>query len=89
VIEWYLTEAAGDVDSVEELAARRKLVTRVLRRLLQQDNMLIAVQVVEGQGGEAELEEMEASGKGDDDRLLMVNPEVVLPEENVVGQFDA
>jgi DNA replication licensing factor MCM6 len=90
VVSWYLGELAGEVQGMEELESRRRLLTKVIQRLLTTDAMLITVDRVANDEGEMELREVDvAHAANAEDRLLMVHPEVVLPQDNVSEEFDA
>ena len=72
VIEWYLNQQE-EIDTVEALAAERRLVRRIIQRLVRIDNVLVVVsEQSESQGGGDESEAPEAGRARTDDRVLTV-----------------
>jgi hypothetical protein len=66
LIAYYVKEARASTE--EEKEGERDLVSRILRRLVSKDGVLIVVSA--GDGGDEE----ESSGKSESDRLLRVHP---------------
>ncbi|CAI8051163.1 DNA replication licensing factor MCM6 (Fragment) [Geodia barretti] len=65
LVNWYLSEIEGDIDSVEMLAEKKVLVEKVIERLIHHDHVLLPL-----------LMEEEEEKKGDP--LLVVHPNYVV-----------
>ncbi|XP_046883685.1 MCM6 minichromosome maintenance deficient 6, like [Hypomesus transpacificus] len=76
LINWYLQEMEGEIDTEAELIAKKSLIEKVLHRLIHYDHIIIeltktGLKQVRGEGEEPRTEE---------DSLLVVNPNYLLDD---------
>ncbi|XP_062337993.1 MCM6 minichromosome maintenance deficient 6, like isoform X1 [Osmerus eperlanus] len=76
LINWYLQEMEGEIDTEAELIAKKSLIEKVLHRLIHYDHIIIeltktGLKKVGGEGEEPRTEE---------DPLLVVNPNYMLDD---------
>lgn len=67
LVNWYLHEMEGEIDSVEELAERKVLVEKVIDRLVQHDHVLLPLVTLE-----------EAPEGTTEDPYLVVHPNYII-----------
>jgi len=72
VINWYLEEISGDIESQEELAEKKAVVEKVVDRLIYQDRVIIPLKQKAG------LKSKTADDDGDEDPYLVVHPNYVI-----------
>jgi len=60
VINWYLNEISGDIESEEELVEHKQIVEKVVDRLIYQDQVIVPLNNPEG--------------KGEEDPFLVIHP---------------
>lgn len=76
LIDWYLKEMEGEIESEAELFARKNLIEKVLHRLINYDHIIIELTTtgLKKSGGQGE------EPVAEDDPFLVVNPNYVLED---------
>jgi DNA replication licensing factor MCM6 len=72
VINWYLEEISGDIESQEELGEKKAIVEKVVDRLIYQDRVIIPLKQKSG------LKTKGMEEDGDEDPYLVVHPNYVI-----------
>merc|ERR1719228_2892921 len=71
VINWYLEEISGDIESQEELSEKKQIVEKVVDRLIYQDRVIIPLH-------KTGLKSSATTDEGEDDPYLVVHPNYVV-----------
>ncbi|XP_068197185.1 DNA replication licensing factor MCM6 [Antennarius striatus] len=72
VVNWYLKEAESEIESEEQLVARKRLIEKVVHRLVHYDHILIELSQAGLKGSESSTTEEEP--------VLVVNPNYILED---------
>merc|ERR1711874_279557 len=71
VINWYLEEISGDIESQEELTEKKQIVEKVVDRLIYQDRVIIPLQ-------KTGLKSSATTEDGENDPYLVVHPNYLI-----------
>jgi len=74
LVEWYLNEISGDIDSEAELIEKKNIVEKVIYRLVHHDHVLILLETT----GLKKRGSMEQGPVSEDDPILVVHPNYVI-----------